>query len=504
MAVRQKATQSEIDGVQYHRSKLWRIALSQFNGAVGMCFYILLGYASYIASAGYGILTAAVGFILTGTRIFDGVTDPIIALIIDKVNTKFGKIRIMMGIGWIIESLAVFLMFIWAAGKTDGVGGIILFILLYVLYIIGYTMNNVTGQIIPAVMTNDPKQRPMISVWSTVYNYITPMALSIIINTVILAKYDNQYTLDMLGECCLVCVGISFVMMVLCCIGVSEIDKPENFAGITVGGKNQKVSFKDMISLLKSNKPLQCYIISAASDKLAQQVSSQSIITTMMFGILLGNMGLSTILQAVAMFPSIIFAIIGAKYAGKHGNKETIVTWTYICMIISAAMIAFFGVVDMRNVLVTVPFTIIFVVMTFGLNGAKMCITTANSAMMADVIDYELDRSGKYMPAAVTATYGFLDKLISSFGATISTACVALIGYTSTMPQPTDAPTTAIKWMTLGLMYFVPILGWVCTLCAMKRCPMSKQVMVDVQKRIAEKKAAAVAQSSAPEQPAQE
>ncbi len=491
MALGKKATQSEIDGVQYRRSKLWRIALSQFNGAVGMCFYILLGYASYIASAGYGIVTAAVGFILTGTRILDGVTDPIIALIIDKVNTKFGKIRIMMGIGWIIESFAVILMFIWAAGKADGVAGIVLFIFLYVLYIIGYTMNNVTGQIIPAVLTNDPKQRPMISVWSTVYNYITPMALSIIINVVILAKYENQYTLEMLGECCLVCIGISFVLMLLCCIGVSEIDKPENFQGISVGGKTQKVSVKDMISLLKSNKPLQCYIISAASDKLAQQVSSQSIITTMLFGILLGNMGLSTILQTIAMFPSIIFAIIGARYAGKHGNKETIVTWTYICMIASAAMIAFFGVIDMRNVLAVLPFTIIFVVMTFGLNGAKMCVTMANSAMMADVIDYELDRSGKYMPAAVTATYGFLDKLISSFGSTIATACVALIGYTTTMPQPTDAPTTAIKWMTLGLMYFVPILGWVCTLCAMKNCPMSKQTMVEVQKRIAEKKAAA-------------
>ena len=95
------------------------------------------------------------------------------------------------------------------------------------------------------------------------------------------------------------------------------------------------------------------------------------------------------------------------------------------------------------------------------------------------------------MPAAVTATYSFLDKLISSLGATIATACVALIGYTTTMPQPTDAPTAAIKWMTLALMYFVPILGWVCTLCAMHNCPMSKEGMVEVQKRIAEKKEAA-------------
>ena len=45
--------------------------------------------------------------------------------------------------------------------------------------------------------------------------------------------------------------------------------------------------------LLKHNKPLQCYIASNASDKLAQQVGSQAIINTMLNGILIGNMGLA-------------------------------------------------------------------------------------------------------------------------------------------------------------------------------------------------------------------
>lgn len=495
MSKEQKRTQSEIDGVQYRRAKTWRIALSQMNGGVGMCFYILMGYASYIASEGYGILTAVVGIILTATRVLDGVTDPIIAMIIDKTNTKHGKIRIIMGVGWVVESLAVFLLFIWAAGIATGAAGVALFVFLYVLYVIGYTMNNVTAQIIPPVLSNDPKQRPTISVWSTAYNYIIPMVLSIVINTVILSKYDNKYTLAMLAETCILCVALSFVMLVLCMIGASDADRPENFRGISASDQQQKISIRDMADLLKSNKPLQCYIISAASDKLAQQVAGQSIITTMLYGILMGNMGMSTILSAVAMFPSIIFAVLGARYAGKHGNKESIVAWTYVCMTIAAGTIVFFGVVNTRNVLTVLPFTILFVLLTFGLNGAKMCVTTANAAMMADVIDYELDRSGKYLPAAVTATYSFLDKLISSLGATIATGCVALIGYTSTMPQPTDEPTVAIKWMTLALMYFLPIVGWVCTLCAMRECPMSREGMVEVQKRIAEKKAAALAEA---------
>lgn len=485
-----KATASEIDGVQYRHSATWRIALGQMNGAVGMCFYILMTYASYIASSGYGIATAVVGIILTGTRLFDGITDPIIAVIIDKTNTRFGKIRPLMALGWVIETLAVFLLYIWAAGIVDGVAGVLLFIVLYMLYVAGYTLNNVTGQIIPSVMTNDPKQRPTVSVWSTAYNYIAPMVLSIVVSAVILPMYGNEYSLPMLATTCKVCVAVSLVLLLLCFIGVSNVDRPEFYADITAGSSKEKVKLKDMWNLLRSNKPLQCYIISAASDKLAQQTTSQSIITTMLYGILMGNMGMSTILSAVSMFPSIIFAAIGARYAGKHGNKETIVTWTWLCLCIAAGMIAFFGCVDMSNVLTFLPFTILFMVLNFGLSGAKMGVTVGNSAFMADIIDYELDRSGKYLPAAVTATYSFVDKLISSLGSTIATACVALIGYTTTMPQPTDEATWQIKWMTLGLMYFLPIVGWVCTLCAMKHCNLDKPAMVEVQKRIADKKAA--------------
>lgn len=59
------------------------------------------------------------------------------------------------------------------------------------------------------------------------------------------------------------------------------------------------------------------------------------------------------------------------------------------------------------------------------------------------------------------------------------------------MPQPTDELTAGIFWMTMALMYGFPIIGWIITLIAMHFCSLSKKDMVEVQKRIAEKKAAA-------------
>lgn len=113
-------TQSEIDGVQYRRAKLWQIILCACNALVGMSVYSLIGMASYAASIGFGISTAVVGVILTSTRVFDAITDPLLAFVYDRVNTKFGKIRILIIIGFAIETLALMTMYSWAADKEFG------------------------------------------------------------------------------------------------------------------------------------------------------------------------------------------------------------------------------------------------------------------------------------------------------------------------------------------------------------------------------------------------
>lgn len=138
--------------------------------------------------------------------------------------------------------------------------------------------------------------------------------------------------------------------------------------------------------------------------------------------------------------------------------------------------------------------TVVFFVLLLLMNGAKMCVTTANGSMRADIVDFELDRSGKYIPGIVTATYNFIDQLVSSLGVTIATLCVAAIGYVNTVPQPTDAATPAIKFMALFLYFGMPLLGWICTLIAMRFYKLTKQELVGVQKRIAEKKAAVLAE----------
>ncbi|MGI5990392.1 MAG: MFS transporter [Lachnospiraceae bacterium] len=477
-------------GVVYRKAKIWQIICYACQALPNMGVYILIGYASYAANIGFGISTAIVGVLLMIMRIFDAITDPLLAFVYDKVNTRFGKLRILTVLGFCIEALALYLMYDGLASKGFGMP---VFLILYMVYVIGYTMINMTIQTFPAIMSNDPHQRPTIGVWATGFNYLVPIGLTVFLNYGLLQQVGGTYNQAFLSSAVKFIILIGAVGTLLCCIGISAYDKPETFRGTSV--KREKLKFADMISLIRNNKPFQSYVWAQASDKLAQQVGSQTIITTLLMGIVIGNMGLSTIISAISMLPSILFAIVGARYAGRHGSKNGIVTWTKACIVVAVIFIVFFFIVDPTQIAVigSVPM-IIFAILTLTLSGTRMCVTTCDTSFMADIIDYELDRSGKYIPAVVTGTYSLIDKLISSVSTVIATGCVALLGYRETMPQPGDPCTTAIFLMSMALSYGLPIIGWIITLIAMRGCKLDKEEMANVQKRIADKKAAALAQ----------
>ena len=493
------------EATTYRRAKTWHIALSQTTGIMQMAFYVLLGYAAYIGNLGFAITTVLVHILITGSRVFDSVTDPLIALAIEKYNSKRGKMRFFLIIGWVLMAIATTLMCNVFAGKygfgaddtVSNLKGVLVFILLYVVYIIGYTFTSCTANMTGNILTNDPKQRPTLGVWATVYSYLSPMIIAGIMTTVLLKKYgipftnevgeiDYNWTVEVFQKSNLLVIGVSFVALILACIGLTPYDKPENFIGLK---KNRTPSMKEMFALIKDNKELGRYIVAACSDKLAQAVGGQSVIMTLLYGVLLGSMVGSSIVSIIAMLPSIIFAIMGAKMAGKHGNKAVMVKWTWICIFWNIAFSLFLLFVPGKSAgSFGVPLILFFLLM-LGNNALKMIVSTATNAMRMDVVDYELYRSGNYLPATVSAAYSFIDKMISALAPTLATFFITFVGYSgSRIPQGTDLLTPGIRIVTVILFCVFPIIGWICTIFAMKKFSLTKERMEEIQSEIGSQK----------------
>ena len=482
MSKKTKLTRSEMDGVQYRVSPMWRIALSQMTNAGIMSIYVITSYVSYMANAGYGIATAVVGILLTCTSIFDGITDPLAAHIVDNTRTKHGKVRVLLFIGWGIVAAALYLLYnVLSTGNL----GIVPFMLVYAIFILGYSIFDVVQRTIPPLMTNDPSQRPVVGVWGTIYSFLTPMVLIVYITVGILPKYNNEYTVEMLKETCLLGLIVSFVTVILAAIAVSKVDRPENFEQLEQ--KAERVKFTDMFRMIKENRALQTFMISVTSDRIAQLAAGQAVVTTLLAGILLGNLQKGTTINTVVQFIAIAFVIYGAKHVGKHGSKESMRTWTIAQIVITVIQFIFYIVVGIGNIFTSTILTAIYFIVTFIRTGCNMCCNTTVNAMMSDVVDYQNYETGKYMPAAVTATYSFIDKCISAFGTAIALGLITLAGYKNTMPQPTDTATSAIFVVTMFITIVMPIIGWIITLFALKKSPISKEKMVEVQKTINER-----------------
>lgn len=256
-------------------------------------------------------------------------------------------------------------------------------------------------------------------------------------------------------------------------------------------GKQKSVKVKDMLAMVKDNKPLRCYMITGITDKIATNTNKQQIITTLLNGILIGSYQTANTINNTTTLIGFIFAFIGGVYLAKWGVKRATKVMSTLCICINlaaAAMCLILGPSGMAKIGAGGLIMYLYMAMMMGQAATTMCLNIAEGMMRADVIDYELYRSGNFMPGMVGAIYSFTEKIVASFGATIAAIAVAAIGYTTVKPQLGDDATWTVLWVVEIIVFGLPILGWLANIIAMKFYELDKERMVEIQTVISEKK----------------
>ncbi len=470
---------------KYNRAKLWQLLLFTFNNTASNIYLITMGFVSYYANGVAGLGVAFVSNIIMFSRIWDGVTDPIIGFFVDRTKGRFGKFRPYMLIGNIIMFASVLLMF----ATTHMVSGVfrgIYFILIYAVYIVGYTCQNCATRGGQTVVTNDPKQRPIYARCESIINSLLASLLTVYITNYLVKKYGG-FTGPMFLEMIGVLGTLSFVLTILALIGIAQKDQPEYYE---VGKKDTSYRFRDIFKIIKENRAIQMLVLAASTDKLGMMIMGNATVGVMLYGIVMGNYDLLGILATITIIPSIILIWIGTGIASRYSSKQTMIVFTWINIGFAAALglLLIFG--DPAEIsldhmgFMTAAYIVLYILMrsSMGVSGG---IATP---MIADCADYELYLSGKYAPALMGTVFGFFDKTVSAFASTIVGYCVIAIGFKEQFPQIGDPYTPAIFWMGLFLFLGVPMLGWIATLIAMKFYPLDKEKMIEVQAKIADMK----------------
>lgn len=218
-----KAEENEIS---YNRAKIWQIGFFSLNNTATNLYLFMLGFVSYYATGVAGLLVVAVSTILTAMRIWDAVTDPIIGFIIDKTETKFGKFRPAMVSGNVIMAVTTIILFTTVHRMPESIR-LIYFIFIYAIYIIGYTFQTACTKAGQTVLTNDPKQRPIFTIFDATLNTILLVGSQIIISSYLVPKHGG-FTLSLFYEMITWGVIISAIFTALAVIGLWTKDVYDN------------------------------------------------------------------------------------------------------------------------------------------------------------------------------------------------------------------------------------------------------------------------------------
>ncbi len=95
-----------------NRAKTYQLVLFPLNNGATNVYYVLV--LSYIATFGSNVLALSMLFasvMVTGMRLFDAVTDPIIGALMDRTNGRFGKFRPFMVIGNLIMAASILVLY---------------------------------------------------------------------------------------------------------------------------------------------------------------------------------------------------------------------------------------------------------------------------------------------------------------------------------------------------------------------------------------------------------
>ena len=491
--MKKESAPSGSPGGTLNRAKPYQLVLFPLNnGATNVYYVLILSYVATFGSAVLGIAMVFASVMVTSMRVFDAITDPIIGALMDKTNGKFGKFRPFMVIGCVTMAVSVICLYVLTPYVPADMMWLryVLFVLLYAVWVIGYTFQTSVTRAGQAVLTNDPKQRPLFTIFNTVGSLagmgVMQFVGPIIARDGIAGDYNQTWFAIMTP----IGIAVSVVLTILAIIGIWEKDQPKYFG--LGGGSNEKVKLSEYVAIIKANKPLQRLMIAGGGCKLALSIATNVTVLIMLYGCMMGDYdNLYLPMMVLGYVFAVPFFGLTVRTAQKKGQKASLVRYVALafCYYIGVLVLLLlwkqgdpvfnFSIMSGGKLSINL-YTILFILF-FGVGyGAYYATADMPIPMVADCADYETYRSGKFIPGIMGTLFSLVDKLVSSLSATVVGIAVSFIGL-ETLPTKVTPYTPGMNVVVIVLFCIIPMIAWAATLIAMKGYDLTGERMKEIQ-----------------------
>lgn len=345
------------------------------------------------------IPTGKVANIFLWSRLWDAVNDPMWgAIVAKKKPNKAGKYRPYLK--WLAIPLALsqILCFIDAGKYTQNTT--LLLVFAYVTYIafgMLYTGMNVPFGSLASVITDDPDGRTLLSTFRTIGSGVGGAAPALLapflIYTTVTAADGSKYDVaDGPGMFKFALVmGILSIIFYYACYGMTKERVPSE--------AEPKVDFKALYGGMLKSKP---FVVLAVTGILISGQLQFNSLNQYLYKNYFCDTSLSVMGTIAQYAPLVLMLPFSGKIVKKYGKKEICGVTSFIAAL--AAVATFFIKPGPDQAW-------LFLVLQFVIGFGYSFVSITNWAIVADVIDYQLYKTGIKNESAVYAVYTFCRKL---------------------------------------------------------------------------------------------
>ncbi|UCG56227.1 MAG: MFS transporter [Phycisphaerales bacterium] len=428
-------------------------------------YYILIFYTDV-----FGITAKAAGTMFLVTKIWDAVNDPIMGMIADRTNTRWGKFRPYLV--WVAIPFGVLGVLTFTTPELNDTGKLIYAYVTYTLLMMAYTAINVPYSAIMGVITPNSHERTTVSS----FRFVAVFVALFFIQYFIPAMTEDAVNPAKSWQFAMIIVsGLAVVLFLVAFFSCKERVQPP---------KGQKTPVKQDLADLVSNKPwlfigaatifqliFLCMRGGSTMYYFTYFVKDQEIT---LFGKVfsLSYSKLFSIFTMSGTAFTIIGAILTTRISKIFGKSITYATFLGIAGIASGLFI-FLGPQSVA----------LMFVLNFVASFAVGPVSVLQWAIYTDTADYSEWKKGRRATGLVMSASLFALKLGIALGATANAWILAAYGY-----QPNVEQTAKGLLGIRMVMSVYPGIFAVAGMVLMFFYPLKKQLMAQVETELVERR----------------
>ena len=361
----------------------------------GVMIGALTSYGMFYMTTFLGVSAGLAGTLITLSKFYDLVSDPIMGTISDRTESKWGRRRPYLLVGAIACPLCIIVFYQLPALESETATiALILFVLL--VYATAFTSFNVPYFAMPAEMTSNYHERTMIMSQRIFFSTMAVMPLAIL----------GPYIIEWFGGGIPGYRGLSWVLASFAFIGMFGAFILTKNVAFTKKSEREVYKIGSQVRLIWNNKPFRTFIF-AKSFIFIGSTSAQG--TLLYLG--------TYVLDRGAM----VFRDFGIGYT--IGVVGSLSLWNYLITNVlgkrDAFMIASIGLgltlLSWWFATASEPLTIFYLrVILLGVFSAGGLIS--GSAMLPDMMEYDRRRSGLSQEGLYAASFSLIEKVAYTVG----------------------------------------------------------------------------------------